>query len=160
MLSGVSSVSLPADSFTSTYDSYILYLKFTAFSNDSSIYARLRKAGTDATGSNYFYAGVGLTSGNSGFNAVANPTTDGFFLQDSDAGSSIKPTFAKLELFNPKLNEFTSVLYQFIGSTSGGVTVSHYGGGNHNVQDTYDSATIRIAAGTMTGTLTLYGVNK
>ena len=137
-----------------------MYLKFSAASNDSAIFTRLRKAGTDATGSNYFYGGVGFSASQATFNVGTNPTTDGFFLQDTDSGSSIKPTFGKVEFLNPKLNEFTSVFSQCIGSTTAGVTVSHYGGGNHNVQDTYDSATIRIAAGTMTGTLTLYGVNK
>ena len=158
--SGVASVSLPADSFTSTYDSYILYIKFTAFSNDASTFIRFRKAGTDATGSNYYFAAVGYKSSNATYNSANNPTADGFFLQDSDSGSSIKPTFAKVELLNPKVLDYSSVFTQHIGADTIGNTVSQYGGGNHNVIETYDSATVRVNAGTMSGVLTLYGVNK
>jgi hypothetical protein len=158
--SGVASVSLPADSFTTTYDTYILYAKFTAMTADSAIFVRLRKAGTDATGNNYYFSSRGYTAAGVSFDSVMNPTTDGFFIQDVDTGSSIKPTFAKIELLNPKVTEFTSVFTQFVGATTGGVNVMQYGGGQHGVSDTYDSATVRAVAGNISGTLTLYGVNK
>jgi hypothetical protein len=50
--SGVSSVSLPADSFTSTYDNYRILLRQTQDSSSGATTLRLRAAGSDNTTSN------------------------------------------------------------------------------------------------------------
>lgn len=151
-----SSVSLN-DVFTSTYDNYVVHIKFTAFSADASTFVRLRKSGTDATGSNYYFSSRGYTAAGVTFDSVNNPTSDGWFIQDVDSGSSIKPTFAKVEFLDPKVSGYTSAFTQFVGSTTAGVNVMQYGGGQHNVSDSYDGFTIRVNGGTMSGTVRVYG---
>jgi hypothetical protein len=61
--SGVTSVSLPADTFTSTYENYRIIYKFTPVNSDV-VFARLRAAGVDATAAQYNPATFFVRTGN------------------------------------------------------------------------------------------------
>lgn len=157
--SGVSSVSLAADTFTSTYENYYLIVQFDDFTADSSCFLRLRKAGVDATGANYSFASRGLTSTATSFDTNLNANAAGFFLQDTDA-TGYTPTYSMIKLLGPKVSQYTGVLSEFAASTTAGVPNFQTGGGVHAITDSYDSATIYVSGGNMTGKIVLYGWNK
>jgi hypothetical protein len=146
--SAVSSVSLPANTFTTTYDSYLLVLDFTV-SQSAELRFRTRLAGTDATGANYdFYANaLTQTFDNQSF---GTGITSAYICGNDTAITTI------MQIHNIALAENTRFSMQgSIGSRNG-----IFSSGIHNVATAYDSATFFRSAGTMTGQINVLGVNK
>ena len=56
--SGVSSLSLPANTFSSSYTNYRLIINQSSASGNTGLKLRLRSASTDDSGGNYAYAGI------------------------------------------------------------------------------------------------------
>ena len=160
MISAVASVSLPADTFTTTYDDYRVILKLTATStNNEVVYIKLRAAGTDNS-TNYHWNRYGTFTGNStpgGTVAAAN--TAGVWLQ-STYSTQYFPTISRIELFNVKLANPTRMLISTAHNSGGGDVANFDGGGLHNVATAYDSASFSITSGTISGSIIVYGMAK
>jgi hypothetical protein len=158
--SAVSSVSLPADTFTTTYDDYRVILKLTATStNNEVVYIKLRASGTDNS-TNYHWNRYGTFTGNStpgGTVAAAN--TAGVWLQ-STYSTQYFPTISRIELFNVKLANPTRMLISTAHNSGGGDVANFDGGGLHNVSTAYDSASFYITSGTISGSIIVYGMAK
>ena len=69
-IGAVSSVSLPNDTFSSTYRNYLVVFD-AEFSTNANMDIRLRASGTDNTNSTYNYAIQGVNTGPTGFTAGA-----------------------------------------------------------------------------------------
>jgi hypothetical protein len=161
--SGVASVSLPADTFTTTYDDYKIIFKVESSSTSGFLTIRFRASGVDATGSDYNYAGVGWQSGSAAENAQNQATNIGLFFGHYTTLNTFTKTMSEITVFNPKLTEFTST----IGLTSSSVSVGGTGrlatintAGLHKLATAYDSATFIASAGNITGSASVFGVNK
>ena len=153
--SGVSSVSLPADTFTSTYTNYKIYLNISAATVGGFLNARLRAAGSDITTGNYnsavvqaAYATNGLTNDNGG---TSQTTWNRFGYLDTSA----QVDFA-IELMSPKATAFTTFANQNGRSGYGYQTA----GGTFNATTAADSITFYPASGNITGVYSVYGANK
>jgi len=153
----VASVSLTTDTFTTTYDNYLIIFKLGAVTSDGSISLKMRASGSDSS-ANYYYSYRGLTSGNGVFDAAASNTTAGFLLKEMDAGSSAKPTFTRIELYNPKIAQPTSIIIQSSFSLTNGTPAAWSGGGVHTPSTAYDSASFIANAGNISGSITVFGV--
>jgi hypothetical protein len=147
--SGVTSVSAPANTFSSTYTDYYIKCNLT-LSNSTELFFRMRAAGTDATGSNYIYQyiyGVGTALA-----AATGTLTNGYLGVISAVGRMVTET----TIFNPNLavNTFTNSK-----NTSSALAVAT-SGVNHTLATAYDSITILPGAGTITGDMAIYGLAK
>ena len=153
--SAVSSVSLPTDSFTSTYDDYLVLLNVTSSSADQYIQGRLRAAGSDNTastyGSSYIYQqmATGTVAGqdNGGINQNA-------FAKLSYSGTS-KASYNLIYVRSPKATRRT----YYSGSAGGygfeGLTLAGY----FDNTTSFDSMTFFVA-GNFTGAVSVYGISK
>ncbi len=148
--SGASSVSLNG-AFSSTYDNYRIVINVVGSSGVPDIRMRLRTSGTDNSASEYrmgrYYVGVtsALTAGSE--NAT---TATSFFVGQTSTDYSYIIT----ELSNPQLARRKNGI-----SLNAGNSTSFIGLGLNNTT-TYDGFTIYPDAGTITGTIRVYGLKN
>jgi hypothetical protein len=150
--SAVSSVSLPANTFSATYDNYKIIVLVSTVSANANFNARLRAAGSDNTTSNYEASNIGadypttaITNNSSG-STQSSWTTFGF----AESGN---PSYEIIELFNPFASVKTGVLRSGVMGTYSTFT----GGGRFLATTSFDSFTLIRASGNMTGSITVYG---
>jgi len=157
MISGVSSVSLPDNTFTSTYNTYFFTFDVTA-SIALNIGARLRAAGTDNSstiyGSTSWENTNPVSSSGSGSQNIWSVVGNAY---DSD----MKRNTSSWTLSEPKsATKFTfgnSIMVSNI-STSPYPLLSFHG---TNVTTSFDSVTfIPGGGGTISGSISCYGFNK
>ena len=146
--SAVSSVSLPDNTFTTTYDSYLLVLNL-GLSQSAELRFRTRLSGTDATGSNYDFHAVAFE--NIYASQSSNTTQSSIY-----AGGALVHQGAIVQLHDIALAKSTRFVLQGLGSGRTGL----YSSGSHEVSTAYDSCTFFRSAGTMSGTIVALGVKK
>jgi hypothetical protein len=156
--SAVSSFSLAADTFTATYDNYLLMVTVNTNSADSQVLLRVRASGTDLTGSDYNYAYSRARSS-------AQAIVTGGASQTSIFIGEVESTFNgraayKVDFISPKVLDRTRVVFQAIDSDAANAYASGAGGGVVNNALAYDSATVFVATGTFGGSYSVYGYNK
>lgn len=104
-----STVSLPNDTFTATYDNYRIIMDVTDISATQTISARLRASGSDNTTANYNTTSLGIDTLGSTRNLLDNTATsfkfggvlDGAIFQDYYSFS--------IDIIAPKLSRFTEI---------------------------------------------------
>ena len=157
--SAVSSVSLPANTFSSAYKNYQFVFKGTG-STFNTLTLRMRASGTDNSSNNYKYSVytqqyLAASAANSAGGSVSLVSSFQF-----GYGYSTLPTYASGYIFEPFETAYTSFIYSGLylqDTTTGGY--GHYGTGGMSVTTSYDSATILASTGTITGSISIYGVN-
>jgi hypothetical protein len=138
--------------FTSTYQNYLLLITFTAASADgASFELRLRASGSD-TSTNYvqtrLYA-LGATVG------ADTAITDGFFLNGLDKDFPDEP-LCVVTIANPHASNRTSFVNQ--AQNRGASVVNYWSlGGFQDSSTSFDGFTVLTDAGTMSGTVRVYG---
>ena len=150
--SGVSSVSLPASTFISTYDAYRIVFTNLLCSANNQMRLRFRKAGTDNTSSIYYGGNAVMTWSGSviaGLSAAAATSSSLFQL------STVFNT-ASLDITQPLVRPQVTGLAMSAGPEDRGSFLSAF----INTSDTFDSATFFPSAGTITGSVSVYGYNK
>jgi hypothetical protein len=157
--SSVGSVALPENTFTSTYDNYLVIFKLSATTSDGSISFKMRASTTDSS-TGYYYAFLGYNSSNATDNGAVSNGTGGIAILAMDTGSSAKPTFSRIEIYNPKVAEPTSFTYQSAGSNTAGTPIGYHGMGLHTASTAYDTLNFIASAGNVSGSITVYGMNK
>jgi len=150
--SAVSSVSLPANTFSATYNHYKVLFIVSTVSASGNFNARLRAAGTDDTSSVYEASNIAADYGSSGLANNSSGSTQSSWTTFSYTDSS-NPTYLTAEIFNP----FASVRTGFVQTSVMGTTTTFTGGGKFASTTSFDSMTFIRASGTMTGTVTVYG---
>ena len=158
--SGVNSVSLPANTFTSAYKNYKFVFNCVGSTFDF-IRLRMRASGSDNSSNNYkwtlFSSQFANVSGN--WSGTGNTT-----LQSSIIFTYMYngfPTYQEGMIYNPQATEYTSLnaLGVYVqDATTGGY--SNHVNGALTVTTSYDSFSLIPASGTMTGSISIYGVNE
>ena len=149
--SGVSSQSIN-DVFSATYDTYKIIVNLTAASASDTSRLRLRVSGTDNSASNYENGGMYVGA------YTASPFgSDNSDLQASFYCGAINVTVAgniEINIYNPFTTNYTKMSSIGIGSfttmQSGVLTVT----------TSYTGFTYFPGAGTITGSISVFGVNK
>ena len=157
--SGVASQSLPDNTFSSTYDDYYLIIKQTANTvDDTDVYIRLRTAGTNAI-TNYKYERQYNASSTNGADRDVLGTTFWPVFADND---SALPNYnaAVIKLFRPNLATPTVMHSEVIAEASGGGLLHNNFMGVHTTASAYDSLSIIVTSGAITGSIAVYGFNK
>jgi hypothetical protein len=154
--SAVTSVSLPTNTFTSTYENYRILIKLDSITGTNPQFGmRFRASGTDQSGSNY-YSGGFLTYRNgtpASFND--NPQTYVNLGQTNTASY----TAATIDLFAPNLAKMHNYLINGTNADSTAL-LGFTKGGTLDQTVAYDSVTFFVTAGNLAGTLYVYGYSK
>jgi hypothetical protein len=145
--SGVSSVSLATNTFTSAYTNYEIIVN-GQIENFASV--RLRKAGTDATGANYLIRGQYSTG-------VSSPALQTYWSMSNSTGT-YKNGQLKFTLFSPLVNQLTYIQTGIMLGEQAGGNVYYFMAGQHQVVDTYDACTIAFNTA-ISGSYQVYGYN-
>jgi len=158
--SGVSSVSLPANTFTSAYKDYKFVFDAVGTQDGASISLRMRASGSDNSSSNYKWTNLTsqFAAANASWSTGGNTT-----LQSSILFSYVyngHPTYMEGIINRPQATEYTSLNAYgnyLQNATTGGY--SQYTNGGLTVTTSYDSFTLFLSGGNMTGSISIFGVN-
>jgi hypothetical protein len=156
--SGVSSVSLAADTFTSTYSNYRFLLNLTG-SATSQLQGRVRASGSDLTTSTYLWSSIASANGGTTGNRNPNAATSTFFdLGDvyvSQNGASIV-----LDIFRPQETAPTFIVGGACNEASNTLLTSQTISAVVRNSLQYDSLTFTNLNGNIAGSYSVYGYNK
>jgi hypothetical protein len=147
----VSSVSLPTDTFTTTYDNY--RVMFFAVGSDVNFNFRFRSAGTDNSTSNYFWGQYYIAYG---AGPTINALTGGGAVTLAQIGGVSSGGGAYIvDIFNPKTSTTYSIA-NFVNAES----YNRNGSTQFRANTSFDSCSFLPASGTITGSYAVYGYNK
>ena len=151
-----SSVSAPANTFTSTYDHYRIVWNVTASAvSNTEMQFRLRAAGTDDTATNYHFSTYGLrVNGATGQFSGTGVNKWSFTYGATGARQS-----ASIDIYAPKLAALTKYTCLSFGD-DGTAAIQYHSGGYFNATTSFDSFSIIPMASNMTGEMTVYGYAK
>lgn len=154
--SAVSSVSLPASTFTATYTNYKIFFNFgetTTASAQLTINTRLRAAGTDDSSAAYSWNGF-TSAGSLTNNQASNQTSQ---LTVYVRNGFPERSFVIMDVLSPQRTTATSLAINS-WSDFGGTFYNLFENGMLNTVTSYDSLTFVISGGTMTGgKISVYG---
>ena len=149
--SGVASVSLPAATFSATYNNYKIYLS-GVIATAGVVQGRLRVGGADnSTASSYVRQIINADDGS----LSSNRDTNNLF--DFGAFNTTLVNALELDLINPFAATPTGFQYRMLRSSSGGYV--HLGNGTHNQSVSYDAFSF-FCGTTITGSVSVYGYNR
>lgn len=155
--SGVSSVSLPANTFSTNYTNYRILFEAKLASGSGNLGARMRASGTDTTSGNYMRQA--LIAANTSVSASRNNSATSWdnvlsFIDNVQGVANI------LEIRNPFQASANTTMVSLnahnAASTSNEFWSLAFG---INLTTQFDSMTFIPSASTMTGTVSVYGFN-
>jgi len=152
--SAVSSISLPTDSFTATYDDYLVMLNITTSSTGQYIQARLRSAGTDNTAATYASGYFAVLMGSSTTVNDNGGATQTSFTKFGYAENAL-PSYSLAYIRSPKASRRTAYSGNLVGYANEQLLL----GGTFSNTTSFDSMTF-IVSGTITGAVSVYGISK
>jgi hypothetical protein len=152
--SAVSSQSVN-DVFSTTYDAYKLVWNLTS-TNATTLRIQMRVGGADATGADYSRQILAVEGTGSAVSATRVASQTGYDMVDvTNKGTG------EVSIYNPFKTEATTF------TAFGGKDLASNGNqnwmttnGNHQLATSYTGFTISVAAGTITGDVTIYGLAK
>jgi hypothetical protein len=149
------SVSLPANTFSATYDNYLLVFSTTAISTTMTMTGRLRAAGADNSTANYSNMLNLVDNAAGGNSSVSNSGQTAFNLQFA---TTDRPFQGFIDVSTPFLTQRTVIFPRVQCQTSGGTNRQILqGSGQIDLTTSFDSFSIIASTGTMTGTIKAYG---
>ena len=157
--SGVTSQSIN-DVFSATYDNYKIVFSIVGANNvDKRVSLRLRVSGSDVTTS-YDSIFISHSFGTLLTWQQALVPTDRTHLANLGNASDM-PSAGQMEIYSPFLVDTTEFVGQSVGTKSG----DYYGmsliGGHHATSTSYTGLTLLTSdSSNMSGTISIYGVNK
>lgn len=148
----VSSVSID-NLFTASYERYLLVGSTTA-STGSFLRFRMRASGTDDSGTNYrvavFYNDSTGSTGNSA--GTTNAGTSGSLGSQTTGGGNFVSVISGAYESAPTIVQSVSSMY-----LAGSLVQRHDVASAHNLTNSYDGISLISGAGTISGTLSIYG---
>jgi hypothetical protein len=151
--SGCSSVSLNGI-FSATYDNYQIVANFVG-STGIGVGMRIRNAGTDETGSYYYFNRIFMQSGSTSITGYAGDPQTRMTIGEANIGNTI----IEILIANPATSKTKNLIVNMNGHAA---TESYLGYASGFVDRTtaYDGLTILPDTGTITGTIRVYGFNN
>jgi hypothetical protein len=154
MISGVVSQSLN-NIFTSTYENYLINFNALQNTSNGTIVFRYRTSGSDNSTTNYFFSITGLSTAGAD-NMQSASDSQSYFVRGFAAGR----VAANLNIYSPQLAQTTLSTSTASGTSNAGNQASYVGGSLFNAATVFDGITFITSAGTMTGTIRVYGYNN
>jgi hypothetical protein len=147
--SGVSSVSLPTNSFSATYRNYLVLIDFNASSGSNVMTIRRRISGTDNSASEY-YAGGSATPYTGATVAIQSNASSSWA---TNMNTSNSRSALVLNVFEPFTGAGSRIVVNGITSEMAGTTIGYWA----SSATAYDSLSFILAAGTFGGAYEIYG---
>lgn len=144
--SSISSVSID-NCFSDSYENYFISLTATSTNSTSSADIRLRSGGTDDSSTSYNWEYLAATS-----TTVSAGNTNQAQYTVLSMGTTKAAT--SCIIFGPKLSDRTIFTSNQFSRTVPSVAFTYC---QHTVSSPYDGMTLSCSAGTMTGSLRIYG---
>jgi hypothetical protein len=156
---GVTSISLPTNTFSTAYDNYFIQINFKQITA-GNLYLRYRSSGTDISAS-YYQGSQGWSSAGAAINRSVSNGAE-FIFNGGTANKADDAFFnsASITLFNPLTTGRKNMFYDYAYWNSSDTQNSLTGGGFCSSSSTADSATLYTNNGTITGFLYVYGMRK
>jgi len=152
---GVTSVSLPAATFTSTYQNYRIVSDVTASSSGALLQLRLRTAGSDNTTTNHFNLTQGLDSNAAAANILSKAQTSFTLMVLFN-----EPNFLSLDVFSPQATKRTSLSGTAVGINAAANEYTGYRLGSlFTATTSFDSLTFIASTGNIAGKIQVFGYN-
>ena len=157
--SGVSSVSLPADTFTSTYQTYKILFTLSASSGAQDINFKYRASGSDLTNT-YFGGFSGFGHAGAAKTWALNNAASGKVAENDTTSQRL--IIVDMVLEAPQLTSSKPTTFNTVGNTAGGgVIFGGAGGFEYNTTGTAaDSCSFIASSGNFTGSVSAFGVAK
>ena len=150
--STAATVSLPANTFSSTYDHYRVIFVATVFSAAASLTMRMRASGSDDTNASYEYSIVGYDTGGTLNGIQGSGQTSAIVSYALTSGVALS-----MDIYNPKASQNTRFILNSFGKASGSTNPSpQIGGGSFAATTSFDALSF-ISASNMTGRYMVYG---
>ena len=148
------SFSLPNDSFTATYQNYLILWSQVGKSGGVDLNMRLRASGTDTTSNDYNFSGY--STNNSGtYSAIGGGSSAAFWSWGECNNTALGTTSGFTYIYGPQVADLTA--YGTQSYTAGGL--AKYFAGRINLSTQFDSLTIFSATASFnTGNYKLYGL--
>jgi len=145
--------------FSSTYDHYRVVVTLTAITNDTDFRLRFRVSGADDSNNVYFFGHYGRQI-TSGAIVSASGVSTAYVLNQVDAGNSNASYVYDNMFFYPFATQRTTGhTYQGFYDNAGSYFMLN-GGLRFDNTTSFDGFSIFVAAGSMTGSVSVYGMNK
>jgi hypothetical protein len=157
-ISGVTSASVPASTFTSTYDDYKAIVKITTASSDAGILLRMRKAGSD-TATGYYMGGYQVAFTGAAGNTTANNGTS-WQIGNIDTSNPAIANSYEITFYRPNTTTLTNFTLVGWSSETDGTTFWVSKAGSNTTTTQFDAFSIIASAGNIGGTISVYGFNK
>ena len=154
----VTSLSLPAGTFSSTYLNYKVIMNLTVSSVSALMTMRFRIANTDNTAASYDYAQLGYTIAGAAANTNGNGTT-AFPLNYTDPTTSQAFVFS-CDVLQPNTAGRTQVLGAGYANTVAPAAMGFNFNAQHRSNTSFDSLSLIAGAGTFTADIYVYGYNN
>ena len=139
--------------FSSTYDNYLVVVRFKVADDNYWLINRLRASGTNATGANYVNQRLYATGGSVG----GGRSTDTAF--NSGRGGTANMSGTHIYLYGPYLAQPTAHRCVMVSGDSGAY-IDEFAG-THSLSNQYDGFSIAPElTSTLTGALTIYGLSQ
>ena len=153
------SVSLPDNTFSSTYRNYKLFFQITATTADATITMRLRAGGADISTANYDNAWIGFDSNGGAANDGSNNQTS-ISLGAADLAATIN--FMTFDIISPQIATYSFVTGQYgYQNTAGTVRIVQNGAGILKLTTQADALTvISSVASSISGVYRVYGYSE
>lgn len=143
------------DIFTSTYANYLINFNALQNTSNGTIVFKYRTSGSDNSTANYFFSITGLTTAGAD-NMQSASDTQSYFVRGFTGGR----VAANLNIYSPQLAQTTLSTSTASGTSNAGNQASYVGGSLFNAATVFDGITFITSAGTMTGTIRVYGYNN
>jgi hypothetical protein len=150
--------STPDATFSATYTNYLVVITLTAQSAANDVLLRLRVGGADASGATYTSERFGYDSA-AGSAASASAGGTSWRIMDT-AAVAITDSLTVLHLMNPFATNETLFVAKSTYRNASPAGVSEETGGYYNATTSYDALTVLPSGGTITGTVTVYGMRS
>lgn len=157
--SGVSSFSLPTNTFTATYTNYQVFINLDSSASSETFSMRVRASGTDNSSANYAWVQYGQNENTGAFNLDS-----GGSLATSFRLPAISGTFTsqmQITIMAPADTNFNTGFnatgFYYDSATNFQGTAAN---GALSVTTAYDAATFIVGSGTVTGSYSVYGMGK
>ena len=141
------------DVFSTTYDNYRILMRLTA-STSISARLRMRVSGADDSSSNYNRQKLEVSV--SSVSASAATSLDHIVFGDVDTA---KPTVVSMDMFSPFIAQATQFSNVNTNRTDTTTFLMVFAGA-HNVATSYTGFTVIASTGTISGTISVYGLAK
>jgi hypothetical protein len=140
--------------FTSLYSTYVVVFDFPSLSTSATISARLSAGGTDDVGSNY------VTQVLQGSGAAAAAASSGAAASFLIMNTGSVEASGEVWLYAPARTSASRLVATTMGTLSGTSVVIQSSAGRHSLTTGFDGITLTISAGTMLGTISVFGMNN